>query len=113
MARIGTQQERIKRAQHAYIFPIHEGEIVRRYSVYLLLNMTQGLEVLWPLDSHLESKNPELLPNQIYSKMAQYPACHFRYDSAVSAIDALMECLRAINPDLPVSVLRGYTPSGN
>ena len=71
-----TQQEQLKRAKRAYLVPLNT--TWTRWAVYLADNKcAEGLDVLWPGDSHLGQKTKELLPGQIYSKARQYPAFHF------------------------------------
>ena len=81
-----------------------------RFSVYL--DTGEGLEILWPSDSHNRNKSKELLTGQIYwTRNDNYPAFHFCFSGyGYSYTNDIVEALREVNPKLEIQVISGWTP---
>ena len=108
-----TQQEKIKQAKRAYLITLNtpkDGMGTLRFAVYL--DASEGLEVLWPSDSHDGKKSKELLHGQVYSILKQYPAFHFAFGGCgYSKSNEIRSELERINPEIKVYSLSGGTPS--
>lgn len=106
-----TQKDMIKAAKRAYILTLSQADMTARFAIYL--DSGQGLEVLWPTDSH-KSKDWDLLPLQVHSRMTQYPAFHFRLNGCgYSKTYELQTMLKDINPDIDVRCINGWSPSNS
>jgi len=107
-----TQIEQIKEAKRAYLTVLNnprDGMSALRFSVHL--DSGDGLDILWPSDSHL-SKSKELLSSQVYSKRKTYPAYHFSLSGCgYSKTYEIAIELQKINPNLDVYELTGWSPS--
>lgn len=100
----------LKKAKRAYVVAINPA--FTRFSVYV--ETRDGLEVLWPRDSHEKALwRTELLPGMTYSKNKNLPAFHFHLTGyGYSKTLEIAEQLKAINPKLEVLRLHvGWTPS--
>ena len=105
-----TQQEQIRRARRAYIVTLNPA--ASRFAVYL--DDGEGLDALWPHDSHLGNKSEELLEDQVYYKQSRgnLPAFHFHKTGyGFNKIFEVAEALRTVNPELDVMTLDGFNPS--
>lgn len=101
----GTQQQKIQAAKRAYIFTLSS----TRYTVYL--DDGNGLDNLWPSDSHLGKKSQELLTLQVYSEANNYSAFHFRDNNPPSTVrQYIKQELHEINPEIVVFNLDGGYP---
>jgi len=114
--RRGTQQhEQIKAAKRAYILTLSQPKdsmSTARYQVYL--DDGNGLEVLWPSDSHLGKASKELFGSQVYSKRATLPAYHFALSGCgFSKVYQIKIELQQFNKDLEVLTLSGWSPGNH
>lgn len=103
-----TQRDKIKAAKRAYIMPV--GPSWSRFTIYV--DAGNGLDVLWPEDSHLGRKFKDKLNYQRYSERKGAPAYSFVLSgTGYSKVYGLTQMLLEVNPDLDVSKLDpGWSP---
>lgn len=102
-----TIPEQIKEAKRAYLVTIsNAGSTLQRYSCYL--DNGNGLDVLWPSDSHLKKSKEIGTVGMTYSKNKNFVAYHFVSDDHDTNHIAMR--LKKHNPTLEVFEINGAMP---
>jgi hypothetical protein len=108
-----TQKEQLQNAKRAYIMALNDPKdamSTQRFSVYL--DNGNGLDILWPSDSHEGKKSKELLGHQIYTTNRKYPAYHWALSGCgYSKTNEIKRELQTVNKALEVFTISGWIPS--